>query len=54
MLTKVLRRGFSYEFNSMKEMTPKKIYDYLEKHIVGQQEAKKAISIALRTRWRRY
>ncbi|MBI0065865.1 ATP-dependent protease ATPase subunit HslU [Commensalibacter sp. M0134] len=33
--------------------TPKKIVAELDRYIVGQQEAKKAVSIALRNRWRR-
>jgi len=34
-------------------MTPKEIVNYLNNHIVGQQEAKRAIAIAMRNRWRR-
>ena len=34
-------------------MTPKEIVGELDKHIVGQAEAKKAVAIALRNRWRR-
>jgi len=34
-------------------MTPKEIVQYLNNHIVGQQEAKRAIAIAMRNRWRR-
>ena len=34
-------------------MTPKEIVSELDKHIVGQEEAKKLVAIALRTRWRR-
>jgi ATP-dependent HslUV protease ATP-binding subunit HslU len=34
-------------------MTPKEIVDELDRHIVGQQAAKKAVAIALRNRWRR-
>lgn len=34
-------------------MTPKEIVSELDKHIVGQQKAKKAVAIALRNRWRR-
>ena len=34
-------------------LTPKKIYEALDKFIIGQNEAKKAVSIALRNRWRR-
>jgi len=36
------------------KLTPKKIVDLLDKYIVGQAEAKKAIAIALRTRYRRH
>jgi len=34
-------------------MTPREIVHELDKHIVGQQAAKKAVAIALRNRWRR-
>ncbi len=37
----------------MSEMTPREIVQELDKHIVGQHEAKRAVSIALRNRWRR-
>jgi ATP-dependent HslUV protease ATP-binding subunit HslU len=37
----------------MSEMTPKEIVQELNKHIVGQDEAKRAVAIALRNRWRR-
>lgn len=33
--------------------TPKEIVTELDKHIIGQNEAKKAVAIALRNRWRR-
>src|ERR1700755_3109842 len=35
------------------EMTPREIVQELDKHIVGQQAAKRAVAIALRNRWRR-
>ncbi|MFZ9708022.1 MAG: ATP-dependent protease ATPase subunit HslU [Steroidobacteraceae bacterium] len=35
------------------ELTPREIVGELDKHIVGQQAAKRAVSIALRNRWRR-
>jgi ATP-dependent HslUV protease ATP-binding subunit HslU len=34
-------------------MTPQEIVHELDKHIVGQQRAKRAVAIALRNRWRR-
>lgn len=34
-------------------LTPKQIVRELDKHIIGQHEAKKAVAIALRNRWRR-
>ena len=37
----------------MKQMTPKQIVKELDRYIVGQMKAKKAVSIALRNRWRR-
>ncbi len=36
----------------MSELTPKQIVAELDANIVGQQEAKKAVAIALRNRWR--
>jgi ATP-dependent HslUV protease ATP-binding subunit HslU len=37
----------------MTAMTPQEIVHELDKHIVGQKNAKKAVAIALRNRWRR-
>ncbi|MFT5277292.1 MAG: ATP-dependent HslUV protease ATP-binding subunit HslU [Glaciecola sp.] len=37
----------------MSDMTPREIVHALDKHIIGQSDAKKAVSIALRNRWRR-
>jgi ATP-dependent HslUV protease ATP-binding subunit HslU len=37
----------------MSNMTPKEIVHELDKHIVGQKSAKRAVAIALRNRWRR-
>jgi ATP-dependent HslUV protease ATP-binding subunit HslU len=37
----------------MSSMTPQEIVVELDKHIVGQQQAKRAVAIALRNRWRR-
>ena len=37
----------------MSNMTPREIVSELDRHIVGQDEAKRSVSIALRNRWRR-
>ncbi|AWI76907.1 HslU--HslV peptidase ATPase subunit [Parazoarcus communis] len=37
----------------MTQMTPPEIVSELDKHIVGQNRAKKSVAIALRNRWRR-
>jgi ATP-dependent HslUV protease ATP-binding subunit HslU len=37
----------------MSSMTPQEIVSELDRHIVGQREAKRAVAIALRNRWRR-
>lgn len=37
----------------MTQMTPKEIVSELDRHIVGQDRAKRAVAIALRNRWRR-
>ncbi|MGE5811371.1 MAG: ATP-dependent protease ATPase subunit HslU, partial [Ignavibacteria bacterium] len=36
-----------------KELTPTQIVEILDKYIIGQTEAKRAVAIALRNRWRR-
>ena len=37
----------------MSEMTPSEIVSELDQHIIGQSDAKRAVAIALRNRWRR-
>ena len=37
----------------MSNMTPREIVHELDKHIIGQDDAKRAVAIALRNRWRR-
>jgi ATP-dependent HslUV protease ATP-binding subunit HslU len=37
----------------MSQMTPQEIVHELDKHIIGQTDAKRAVAIALRNRWRR-
>jgi ATP-dependent HslUV protease ATP-binding subunit HslU len=37
----------------MQHLTPKQIVEQLDKYIVGQQDAKRAVAVAIRNRWRR-
>ncbi|MEN6458761.1 MAG: ATP-dependent protease ATPase subunit HslU [Thermoguttaceae bacterium] len=37
----------------MRDLTPRQIVEELERHIVGQDAAKRAVAIAVRNRWRR-
>lgn len=37
----------------MSEMTPREIASELDRFIIGQDKAKRAVAIALRNRWRR-
>ena len=37
----------------MSEMTPREIVQELDQHIIGQADAKRAVAVALRNRWRR-
>jgi ATP-dependent HslUV protease ATP-binding subunit HslU len=38
---------------SLRDLTPREIVAELDRHVVGQQAAKRAVAIALRNRWRR-
>ena len=39
--------------SDLQQLTPKQIVEELDKHIIGQHDAKKNVAIALRNRWRR-
>ncbi len=39
--------------NRLKEFTPREIVHELDKYIIGQDDAKRSVAIALRNRWRR-
>ena len=44
----------SYEgFGLMPELTPKQTVEALDRHIIGQDDAKRAVAVAIRNRWRR-
>ena len=38
----------------MRDLTPRQIVEELDRHIVGQADAKRAVAIAVRNRWRRH
>ncbi|MBU4399155.1 MAG: AAA family ATPase, partial [Planctomycetes bacterium] len=37
----------------MRDLTPRQIVEELDRHIVGQDAAKRSVAIAIRNRWRR-
>ena len=39
--------------SQLKSFTPREIVSELDRYIVGQRDAKRAVAIALRNRWRR-
>lgn len=42
-----------YDSERKKHLTPRQIVKELDKYIIGQEQAKKSVAIALRNRWRR-
>src|SRR3546814_4511510 len=44
---------FSLERRMNDKLTPKTIVAALDEHIIGQKDAKRAVAVALRNRWRR-
>ena len=34
-------------------LTPQKVVEYLDRFVIGQHDAKKAVAISFRNRWRR-
>eukprot|EP01079_Euglenida_sp_SAG-EU17-18_P007179 gene7179-6785_t len=40
--------------HQLQSLTPRELVEYLDKHIIGQTDAKKAMAVALRNRWRRH
>jgi ATP-dependent HslUV protease ATP-binding subunit HslU len=45
--------NFHLTSKSIQQLTPSQIVDELNKYIIGQENAKKSVAIALRNRWRR-
>ena len=37
----------------MQNLTPRQIVDELDRYIIGQSQAKRAVAVAIRNRWRR-
>src|SRR5262245_9730635 len=42
------------EAEEVEELTPRQIVEELDKYVIGQKDAKRAVAIALRNRWRRW
>src|SRR5437016_3970095 len=42
------------EPEEVEELTPRQIVEELDKYVIGQKDAKRAVAIALRNRWRRW
>ena len=49
----VMGKGTAGKNDFMKVLTPREIVSELDKYIIGQDEAKRSVAIALRNRWRR-
>jgi ATP-dependent HslUV protease ATP-binding subunit HslU len=49
----ILENHKKKNLTELEKLTPEKIVKYLDKYIIGQDKAKRAVSIALRNRWRR-
>ncbi|MEX0818631.1 MAG: ATP-dependent protease ATPase subunit HslU [Pirellulaceae bacterium] len=50
MLDLILGKG---EAEKPKQLTPREVVEQLDRHIVGQSDAKRAVAVAIRNRWRR-
>jgi ATP-dependent HslUV protease ATP-binding subunit HslU len=54
MIMKVPKISANTTLNIEATLTPQEIVNELDKYIIGQYEAKRAVAIALRNRWRRF
>ena len=43
----------SKNYSKVSSLSPREIVSELDRYVIGQNEAKKAVAVALRTRWRR-
>lgn len=50
---RALTAAVIYDIASMKDLTPRQIVAELDRHIIGQDAAKRAVAVAVRNRWRR-
>ena len=48
-----LVKNTTKENSSVSALSPREIVSELDRYVIGQKEAKKAVAVALRNRWRR-
>ena len=49
---KVVKKN-SKNYSKVSSLSPREIVSELDRNVIGQKEAKKAVAVALRNRWRR-
>ena len=48
-----LVKGSKSDGSKVSALSPREIVSELDRYVIGQKEAKKAVAVALRNRWRR-
>ena len=52
-MTEIMKNNLQINTENLDSLTPSRIVELLDKYIIGQDKAKKAVAIALRNRTRR-
>ena len=50
---KIVKDGSKKESSKVSALSPREIVSELDRYVIGQGQAKKAVAVALRNRWRR-
>ena len=50
---KIVKEGSKKESSKVSALSPREIVSELDRYVIGQGQAKKAVAVALRNRWRR-